>query len=111
MQRVGRRFAAAHPLPPCATTPELGAALNAIWNDVDWGFVEVGDEPDYLRIVHCCPPLLAFGANALPWSPAFLEGAYQEWLSALGAQGLSVVQAGEFDESAAVEFRLGRYSN
>jgi hypothetical protein len=24
---------------------------------------------------------------------------------------LSVVQAGEFDESAAVEFRLGRYSN
>jgi hypothetical protein len=55
--------------------------------------------------------LLAFGANALPWSPAFLEGAYQEWLSALGAQGLSVVQAGEFDESAAVEFRLGRYSN
>jgi hypothetical protein len=111
MQRVGRRFAAAHPLPPCATTPELGAALNAIWNDVDWGFVEVGDEPDYLRIVHCCPPVLAFGANALPWSPAFLEGAYQEWLSALGAQGLSVVQAGEFDESAAVEFRLGRYSN
>jgi len=111
MQRVGRRFAAAHPLPPCATTPELGAALNAIWNDLDWGFVEVGDEPDYLRIVHCCPPLLAFGANALPWSPAFLEGAYQEWLSALGAQGLSVVQAGEFDESATVEFRLGRYSN
>jgi hypothetical protein len=110
MQRVGRRFAAAHPLGACVSTAEFANALNALWNGSDWGFVELSDEPEYLRIVHHCPPLLAFGAEALAWTPAFLEGAYQGWLNELGAQGLSVAQAGEFNEHAAVEFRLGRYA-
>ena len=66
------------------------------------------DEADYLRIAHSCAPLQAFGSAALNWTPAFLEGVYQTWLSALGAEGLSVVQASEFDEYATIEFRLGR---
>jgi hypothetical protein len=108
MQRVGRRFAAANSLGDCGTTAELAGALNAFWERTDWGFVELTDEPEYLRIVHHCAPLLAFGAAALAWAPAFLEGAYQGWLSELGAQGLTVAQAGEFDADASVEFRLGR---
>jgi hypothetical protein len=109
MHRVGQRFAAAHPLGDCATTAELAGALNACWQHTDWGFVELTDEPEYLRIVHHCAPLLAFGPTALAWTPAFLEGSYQGWLSELGAQGLRVAQAGEFDANASVEFRLGRY--
>jgi hypothetical protein len=109
MHRVGQRFAAANPLSDCATTAELAGELNARWNETDWGFVELTDEPEYLRIVHHCAPLLAFGPAALAWTPAFLEGAYQGWLSELGAQGLRVAQAGEFDAEASVEFRLGRY--
>jgi hypothetical protein len=108
MYRVGCRFAAAHPLPPCASTADLADALNARWQEADWGYVELVDEADYLRISHSCAPLQAFGSAALAWTPAFLEGVYQTWLSALGAEGLSVAQASEFDEYATIEFRLGR---
>ena len=108
MYRVGCRFAAAHPLPPCASTADLADALNARWQEADWGYVELVDEADYLRISHSCAPLQAFGSAALAWTPAFLEGVYQTWLRALGADGLSVAQASEFDEYATIEFRLGR---
>jgi hypothetical protein len=108
MYRVGCRFAAARPLPPCASTADLADALNARWQEADWGYVELVDEADYLRISHSCAPLQAFGSAALAWTPAFLEGVYQTWLSALGAEGLSVAQASEFDEYATIEFRLGR---
>lgn len=114
MHRVGSRFADASPLPPCASTAELADALNARWQEADWGFVELSDERDHLRIVHYCAPLRAFGQSALAWTPAFLEGAYQHWLAALGANGLAVRQygqvnaSGEFDDGAAIEFRLAR---
>jgi hypothetical protein len=109
MYRVGCRFATAHALPPCSSTADLAKAFNAWWNETDWGYVELSDEPEYLRIAHSCAPLQAFGTAALGWTPAFLQGVYQTWLSALGADGLSVVQVSEFDENANLEFRLGRY--
>ncbi|MDR5735643.1 cellulose biosynthesis protein BcsD [Caballeronia sp. LZ025] len=109
MHRVGNRFADASPLPPCASTADLADALNAVWREADWGFVELSDARDHLRIVHYCAPLRAFGESALAWTPAFLEGAYQHWLSALGAEGLAVRQHGGIGETggdAAIEFRL-----
>ncbi|OLL28961.1 cellulose synthase [Burkholderia sp. SRS-W-2-2016] len=109
MQRVGVRFAAAHPLPACGSTAELQQALNYYWRAMDWGYVELADEAESLRIVHYCAPLPAFGETALAWTPAFLEGVYQSWLSALGAQGLSVVQTSGFGDDSALEFRLGRH--
>lgn len=109
MYRVGCRFASAHSLPPCASTADLADALNAQWQQGHWGYVDLSDEPDSLRITHYCAPLMAFGSAALAWTPAFLEGAYQTWLSALGAQGLSLVQTTEFGEDTAIEFRLIRH--
>jgi hypothetical protein len=109
MHRVGSRFAAAHPLPACGSTAELARALNDYWQEMDWGYVELADESESLRIVHYCAPLQAFGGTALAWTPAFLEGVYQTWLSALGAHGLSVAQTSAFGEDTAIEFRLGRH--
>ncbi|REE24087.1 MULTISPECIES: cellulose biosynthesis protein BcsD [unclassified Paraburkholderia] len=109
MHRVGSRFAAAHPLPACDSTAELARTLNLHWHEMDWGYVELADEPESLRIVHYCAPLQAFGGAALAWTPAFLEGVYQTWLSALGAQGLSVAQTSGYSEDTAIEFRLGRH--
>jgi hypothetical protein len=108
MNRIGRRFAEAHPLPACESVADLVDSLNALWRETDWGFVSLAEEPEYLSITHYCAPLRAFGASALAWTPAFLEGAYQHWLGALGADGLAVKQSGEFDEHSAVEFRLAR---
>ncbi|MCC8394623.1 cellulose synthase [Paraburkholderia sp. MMS20-SJTR3] len=109
MQRVGVRFAQAHPLPACGSTADLQQALNDYWRAMDWGYVELADEAESLRIVHYCAPLPAFGETALAWTPAFLEGVYQSWFSALGAQGLSVVQTSGFGVDSALEFRLGRH--
>jgi hypothetical protein len=106
MHRVGTRYAQARPLPECETTAELADLLNALWRDSDWGFVELTDERDFLSIVHYCAPLQAFGTSALAWTPAFLEGAYQHWLTELGAEGLSLKQTSGFNENAAIEFRL-----
>ncbi|WP_144113430.1 cellulose biosynthesis protein BcsD [Paraburkholderia sp. BCC1886] len=110
MYRVGSRFAAAHPLPEVASTVDLAQAVNAYWQQMDWGYVELSDEAESLRIVHYCAPLQAFGGGALAWTPAFLEGVYQSWLSALGAQGLSVAQTSDYGPDAALEFRLGRHT-
>ena len=110
MYRVGCRFAAAHQLPACGSTAELAQALNLVWHEMDWGYVELSDEAESLRIVHYCAPLQAFGNASLAWTPAFLEGVYQTWLSALGAQGLSVAQTSGYGTDSAIEFRLGRHS-
>ncbi|CAG4903176.1 cellulose biosynthesis protein BcsD [Paraburkholderia saeva] len=109
MYRVGCRFADAHPLPQCGSTADLADALNACWDETEWGFVELSDESNYLRIIHFCAPLQAFGTGALAWTPAFLQGVYQTWLSALGAEGLAVEQASDFSADAVIEFRLGRH--
>ncbi|WP_345814882.1 cellulose biosynthesis protein BcsD [Paraburkholderia sp. PREW-6R] len=109
MHRVGTRFAHTHPLPDCGSTSALQETLNQVWQQMDWGFVELADEAQSLCILHYCAPLQAFGKTALTWTPAFLEGAYQTWLSALGAQGLSVVQTSGIGEDTAIEFRLGRH--
>ena len=109
MHRVGSRFALAHPLPACASTAELAQALNLYWQEMDWGYVKLADETESLRIVHYCAPLQAFGDAALTWTPAFLEGVYQTWLSAMGAQGLSVAQTSAYGEDTSIEFRLGRH--
>ncbi|MDR5739338.1 MULTISPECIES: cellulose biosynthesis protein BcsD [unclassified Caballeronia] len=111
MHRVGSRFADASPLPPCASTAELADALNAVWREADWGFVELSDARDHLRLVHYCAPLRAFGDSALAWTPAYLEGAYQHWLSTMGADGLALRQHGDIGQTgdgAAIEFRLAR---
>lgn len=109
MHRVGCRFAATNALPACASTADLTTALNRYWREMDWGYVVLSDEPDSLCIVHYCAPLQAFGDAALSWTPALLEGVYQTWLSALGAQGLSVAQTSTYGQDAAIEFRLARH--
>lgn len=108
MFRVGARFAESHALPPCESTDDLADALNAHWSGIQWGYVELADEGDYLRIIHYGAPLAAFGGAALAWTPAFLQGCYQAWLDAMGAAELVVAQADVPDEGFVVEFRLAR---
>ena len=109
MARIGARFASSHPALGCATLDDFAAFLNGLWTSLDWGYVNLTERDEYLLIEHCCAPLGAFGEEAGRWTPAFLEGAYQTWLSALGAQGLSVVQTSAFGEDSSLEFRLGRH--
>ncbi|OVZ63802.1 cellulose synthase [Pigmentiphaga sp. NML080357] len=110
MRRVGSRFAEQSPLAECRTLDDVQFAMSKIWMANDWGWVTVEEENGSLRLSHNCSPLrAAFGQNASPWAPAFLEGAYQQWFEQLGSgKHLGVQQTSELDTLGCVEFRLGR---
>nr|WP_175802240.1 cellulose biosynthesis protein BcsD [Burkholderia anthina] len=110
MARVGGRFAAAHPLPPCESTRDLALAMNRQWRDAQWGYVELSDEREFLLITHYAAPLRALGDNSLVWSSAFLQGAYQCWFESVGAVGLHVVQAMSPQNDSRIELWFGRTS-
>jgi hypothetical protein len=105
MARIGARFAANYPAGECATLDDLASFLNRIWSELDWGFVRLAEQDEFLSIEHCCAPLAAFGERAAPWTAAFLEGAYQHWLHELGAGSLALQQY-ESSSAHAYEFRL-----
>jgi hypothetical protein len=107
MARIGVRFADAHPPGPCATLDDLASFFNATWSSLNWGFVHLVEQDEYLAIAHFCAPLAAFGESAVRWTPAFLEGAYRQWLHELGASALALHQV-ETGELHALEFRLAK---
>ena len=111
MERVGLRFAAAHPLGPCESTDDLTNALNARWRDMQWGYAELSDEHEFLRIVHYAAPLRALGNDHLAWSSAFLQGAYQGWFDSVGATGLRVAQDIAPTDDSRIELRVARARN
>jgi hypothetical protein len=107
MARIGVRFADAHPARACATLDDLASFFNTTWSSLDWGFVNLVEQDDYLAIEHFCAPLAAFGEAAGRWTPAFLQGAYQRWLDELGAGDLALLQV-ETGDQHAFEFRLAK---
>lgn len=107
MRRVGGRFAQGVVLGQCNTLWDLQLAMGRVWVGLDWGWVAFEETADHLRIRHHCTPLLAaFGSGAEHWSPAFLEGVYQEWFRQTGAGDLQVRQAGGFDAAGGIELHL-----
>ncbi|MCX5592351.1 cellulose biosynthesis protein BcsD [Alcaligenes endophyticus] len=86
MRQIGERAARSLPIGPCATVPDIQAAANKHWEALNWGWVELSEHPSYLQLRHYCSPIWhAFGPSAAAWSPSFLEGVYQHWLSSIGA--------------------------
>ncbi|WP_119153334.1 cellulose biosynthesis protein BcsD [Caldimonas tepidiphila] len=110
MQCVGERFAREHPLRGCDTLDDLELALSEVWVGLNWGWATVEETEDCLVIRHQCAPLAAaFGAPALAWSAAFLQGAYQAWLGQLGAGSELAVHPGASDpQGLSLEFQLRR---
>jgi hypothetical protein len=93
LRQVGKRLAAANPLPKVETLEELQAAMNRLWLAMDWGWVRLAAAPDGVRIVHGAYPD-ALGAaekgdeDGEPWPAAWaavLEGVYTVWLKAQGS--------------------------
>ncbi|CAN7656881.1 cellulose biosynthesis protein BcsD [Acidovorax sp. LjRoot194] len=109
MLRVGTRFAAANPLAPSATLEELQRSMTAVWERIDWGWVQLSQETARLNIQHSLSPVsAAFGVNHVQWSGGFLEGVYQSWLEQAGSGSLRVVQVAPADAWGCVQFQLAR---
>jgi hypothetical protein len=111
MSRLGHFMAQNLPIPSGNTVAELEASINSIWFDMNWGWIELVEKKDELHIEHHAAPLqAAFGADALAWSPAILEGIYAQWLSALsGSSALKLTQVGTaVPDSMILVFRYGK---
>lgn len=111
-QRVGMRYAAQAALPECSSLKDLEKAITARWQIMDWGWINLDDQGENLLIVHHGAgngdlPASAFGDETPAWTPAFLRGAYQQWLASLGAgEQLRVKQVTAIDEFGTIEFQL-----
>jgi hypothetical protein len=110
MHGIGARFAAEIELPDSQTVPDMEAAMSAVWQRLDWGYMELEEQSGSLQLIHHCAPLLAaFGEDALTWTPAFLEGAYQQWFVQLGASDvLRVRQVAPATPAHGIAFRFGK---
>jgi len=109
--RTGTRYAAAHPLPDATSVADMQQAMADIWDAYDWGTVSLSEVEAALQITHVCSPLMAaFGESAQAWTPAFLEGAYQQWFTQLGSSELlRVKQVSDADEFGTITFKLARH--
>jgi len=108
MVRVGGRFAAQHGLSTqTGTLPLLQQSMNAIWEPMEWGSVQLDQTPDALQITHQFAPLAsAFGLEQADWAFGFLEGVYQAWFAQVGAEQLRVVQVAAADTWGSAVFHL-----
>jgi hypothetical protein len=113
--RIGERLARAMPVERCNTLDELQNAFNARWSAIDWGFSELQETDEHLRITHACSPLaMAFGPEATEWAAGFFEGAYQDWFATQGIPTSLRVQTDAARDGAGaaplpqVHLRLGR---
>ena len=85
--RVGTRLAQALPLPPCASLEEVSTALNRVLDQIEWGWVEIQEAGNHIRIVHGAYPIVPMYQNAPEaWLVPVLEGAYTGWFRSLGGQ-------------------------
>lgn len=109
MFRVGTRFAAANPLAACATLDDLQGSMTAVWERIDWGWVQLTQESARLHIQHSLSPVsAAFGVKHVEWSGGFLQGVYQSWLEQAGSGALRVEQVAPADAWGCVQFQLSR---
>lgn len=85
MYQLGRTMGGSFSVMDGSSLPALEACMNRIWAELNWGWVQLVEEPDSLVVAHHASPLkTAFGATALDWAPALLEGVYAQWFEALG---------------------------
>lgn len=110
LHAVGMRFGQDHVLPAAQTLAEIQAHMNALWRELDWGWVSLREAATHLVIDHRCAPLAAaFGDEGASWSGALLEGVYTVWFRAMGAgEQLRVRQASPMDANGNIAFHLGQ---
>lgn len=86
MRRLGRAMAGVLNLDAAESLGDFERVANDYWQEMGWGWVQLVEQPDHLLVQHYGAPLrVAFGDEALAWTPALLEGLYEEWLRSLGA--------------------------
>ncbi len=113
MYQLGRTMAAGFDVSDGSSLQALEACMNQVWASMNWGWVELVEEADALVVAHHAAPLkVAFGADAMDWTPALLEGIYAQWFEALGMdKSLRLMQRdGAYEEGQLFVFDLKKQS-
>lgn len=108
MRGTGERMAQGFPNLDLETLTDVGAVVNEVWKESDWGWVKFYEEENIVKVEHYCSPLnAAFGEEAKAWTVALLEGFYTEVFHQLGAgRELSVCHCGDLDSTGVTVFNL-----
>lgn len=102
LRQVGRRMAGALTLPASETLEALAAAMNGRLLAARWGWVELAEVENGIRIRHGALPVAGTGASAQGVA-ALLEGLYSAWLAQAGggehlqARYRAVVEGGQIE--------------
>lgn len=110
MFQVGTRFAVdvEQRFDSIESLSALEAALNELWQQMNWGYVALQEAKASVDILHYAAPLAqAFGDEALEWSIGLLEGFYHHVFKVLGAGDAMQVQ-GVGSEGFNIQLRFGR---
>jgi hypothetical protein len=88
LRQLGRRMARSTPLPHVETLEAMQDAINAVWAEIDWGWVRLLVREDGIRIIHGAWPELSAPDDGETWpgvAAAILEGIYAAWFEAQGS--------------------------
>ena len=111
LRNMGQRFAALTAVGTKETVEELEVAINAQWSGLRWGYARLSDSGAQLSIQHHYSPLPeALGVDHAV-AGGFLEGVYEHWFRAAGADDmLSVRQTVEDSTATVATFLFGRHA-
>lgn len=111
LETLGARMARSFPLRQCESLEDLENDINAVLEDIDWGWARVIESEHFIEIVHGAYPVIPQDEDRRSWLGPVLEGLYTEWLGEQGGDAsLSARLAGEpAPLGAPLLFRYGRH--
>lgn len=106
---VGTRMAESHRLPECATLEALEAAMNEVFESLDWGSLEIHETPTSVEFALSGHPCFG-GVRGKALFAATVEGLLDAWMKGLADRPSLAVRladhgAGEFP---CLVYRYGR---
>lgn len=84
LEVLGARMGRMMPLPPSDNLEQLETDINAMLEDIDWGWARIAETDHFLEITHGAYPVVPQNDSQGSWIAPVLEGLYGEWLSEQG---------------------------
>ena len=109
MRSMGTRMGESITIGEHDTVDALEAEINRHLKEIRWGYIRLSDAGNQLNIKHYLCPLASDLGLEPQVAAGFLEGMFEHWFHAAGAQpDLVVRQIVESSSLTALEFQLGR---
>ena len=109
LRSMGKRMGESVTVGEQPTVDALETEINRRLREIRWGYARLSDAGDQLNIKHYLCPLTSGTGLEPEVAGGFLEGMYEQWFHAAGAQPDLVVRQMTGPASAtALEFQLGR---